>query len=147
MDAVMPFIRILGDVLITAAVVLLLNRQTMQAQKVATHEQSSQAYIESMKDYREWNSWDQKIVYAPDVISAILEYRGDPILEINEKGASAANSWKRSDSYKQYTANNTKDSDISAIYTAFEDSTKKYIAVLERNANGAVSTIHFVKQF
>lgn len=146
MDAIITFAKMFGDVLIAGIMIMLLSKQMIQAQSVAQREQEHQAQITAMKEYREWNSWDEKLVYAPDVISAILEYRGDPVVEINVKGANASNDWKRSKSYKKYTTANTKDTDIANIYTEFEDSTKRYKASLERNANGAVVIIHFVKQ-
>lgn len=148
MNAVQFFVQIFADLIIAVLLIRQLGGQFMIGQKIAKNEQDNQSRIEAMKDYREWNSWDTKKVRSPDVISAILEYRGDPKIEINSKGATADNNWKRSqDPPKVYTEANTKDTDIATIYTDFEDPTLQYISKIERNENGVVTVIHFIKQY
>lgn len=109
-------------------------------------ERANQATIQTMQEYRKWNSWDSKVVYAPDVVSAILEFRGDPKVQIDNPLSEDKNKWDENNIIKVYTTTNTTDSDLASIYTRFEDSTQKYVAQIERNANGEVSCLHFIKQ-
>ena len=129
------------DLIGVIVVIIIIVRMAGTFERAGRKEMHNQNSIAVMEEYRQWNQWDQRLVYAPDVLSAILQYRGDPDVAINEAGSDDTD-W--GDEIKRYTVDNTKDSDINSIYLEFEDSTKQYIAMLEKDVNGAVSCIHFV---
>ena len=129
------------DIIGVVTVIIIITRLTAVFERVGRREITNQDNIAVMTEYRQWNQWDQRLVYAPDVISAILQYRGDPDVAINDPGATDS---EYGDEVKRYTKDNTRDSDINRIYLEFEDSTKQYISLIEKDVNGAVKCIHFV---
>lgn len=92
---------------------------------------AEEAEVEALREYREFNQYDSKVVYAQDVISAILRYRGEPVVSVMD---GATKTWNLASAPCEYTT--------AAIAEQFSQ-TKQYNAVLVRNASNQVVRIEF----
>lgn len=92
---------------------------------------AEEAEAEILREYREYNQYDSKIVYAQDVISAILRYRGEPIVSVKD---GMTKTWSLVSTPCDYTT--------AALVGQF-DQTKQYNAVLVRDASNQVIRIEF----
>lgn len=142
MSPIQFFVVLGADMLITTGLLIMFAKGTSTAQTAGRIEQNNINTKQVMQEKRQWNRWDTKLVYSPDIVSAILEFRGTPIVEINNPISNDPYSW--GSKIGKYDTENTKDSDIAQIYTDFQDSTKQYISVLEKDVNGAVEKVHFI---
>lgn len=136
------------DLLLAGSIVMLFAKGSAMAQDIGKAEMQTQHNTTLIQEYREWNRWDMKITYNSDLISAALQYRGVPKIQVNKKGATST-TWGARDTalpISELTPANTKDSNVVDIYSAFEDATVKYVSMIEKDVNGEVSCIHFVEQ-
>lgn len=138
------------DIALTVALIIMMSKGMNTVQDTGRMERENQNNIAAMQEYRKWNAWDEKVLYSQDIVSAILEFRGDPEIVINKQNSQDKYAYTdntNSPNYiKSYTKSNTTDSDISQIYLDFADSTIKYISRLHRDENGEVDKIFFIRQ-
>lgn len=130
-EVLSDWIAVAVDLAITSAIVsaILLCFSTATTLNVAVSEQ--QAISSNIKEYAIHNEFDNRHVYAQDVISAILKHRGSPVVRvISSKGTYEWNSRGGSD----YTL---------ASVNQKVDSTVVYDATLVKSANGEVIAYEF----
>lgn len=136
------------DLIIFALCLSMFSKQSSMAQDAGRIERENQNTIQTMQEYRKWNAWDNNLVYAPDVVSAILEFRGDPEIWIVPPKDGDKNEPDDNNPIKVYTESNTRESDLVDIHTKFADSTQQYVSKIYRDDehNQEVSRIYFIKQ-
>jgi len=113
---------------VIVGIVLLLASINMGNAEIA----EQQAMQQTIAEYREYNQYDGKVVYAQDVVSAILMNRGDP--EVRVRIGSNVYAWTETSSPCEWS---------TVAITNLIDQTRMYDAGIVRNANGAIVAYEF----
>jgi hypothetical protein len=107
--------------------------------QIADQQQTQYNNMIAMQEYRQWDQYDNTLVYPQDVISFILQYRGDPeaFVDTSAGGGAPANyslQWTSTSAPCAYT-----DQDISDLLPIGVS----YTANIIKDGNGAVIAVQF----
>lgn len=121
------------DLLITAVILSSIITMMASAQQLNGEINEQQAIHAEITEYRQHNQFDNTEVYAQDIISAIMKYRGMPYVTV--KFADATYTWSGSVQATNYSASAISNK-ISSDYT--------YSANLVYDVGGVVIGYEFV---
>ena len=121
------------DLLITAVILSSIITTMASAQQLNGEINEQQAIHAEITEYRQHNQFDNTEVYAQDIISAIMKYRGTPYVTV--KFADATYTWSGSVQATNYSASAISNK-ISSDYT--------YSANLVYDVGGVVIGYEFV---
>lgn len=121
------------DLLITAVILSSIVTMMTASQNLNARISEQQAIHSEIVEYRQHNAFDNTEVYAQDVITAIMKYRGIPYVTVKIGGANFT--WSSSSKSTNYS--------VSAIAEKIT-SDKIYKASLVRSVNGEVVGYEFV---
>ena len=107
---------------------------TLSEQKVVT---------DRMREYREYNQFDNNVVYPADIISIIYQYRGLPYVYVEYDSTKLI--WSSSSISRYPTAVKQSDYRATAIASVI-DQTRFYRASLIYGGNGEVEGISFISE-
>jgi len=107
------------------------------SREYSRYQQSELDAIAVVKEYREWNVYDNTQVYAQDIATAILKYRGKPEVFVDTDLTVAVVwglKWDMATAPTQYTATIISGQlPVNAIY----------ISTIVKDANGSVIRLEF----
>lgn len=121
------------DLLITAVILSSIITMMASAQQLNGEINEQQAIHAEITEYRQHNQFDNTEVYAQDIISAIMKYRGTPYVTV--KFADATYTWSGSVQATNYSASAISNK-INSDYT--------YSANLVYDVGGVVIGYEFV---
>lgn len=93
--------------------------------------------IEVLAEYREYNKYDNTILWSQDVISTILQYRGLPEVHVKYKG---------SPSYVKYTLNTPSSEYTNEKLTDRFNVSSKFRSTVHKDENGTVDILIMEEQ-
>lgn len=121
------------DLGISAAILVCIVTVLNMAYKGNVALSRQQAISDSLWEYREYNQFDNTVVYPQDVVSAIFRYRGEPAIKVfSSKGSYT---WTQNSKPCEWT---------TAAINNLIDQTKVYSARVEKNSSGQIVSIVFV---
>lgn len=124
--------------LVTCALVLynsaFLNNISITSNEIQQREANTMA---TLAEYREYNKFDNTLIWSQDVISTILQYRGLP--EVSVKYASGSNN------LVNYTLTTPSSDYTNAALTDRFGVSSKFHANLEKDLNGSIVKITMVE--
>lgn len=100
-----------------------------------TIQQTEEYTVESLAEYREYNRYDDTILWSQDVISAILQYRGQPALKVSYKTGSTVT----------YNLNTVKDRYTNQYLSTQFNVSAKFHSYKQLDASGTVVQLNFVE--
>lgn len=131
-DWLMTAIDIVIDGPILVAVVSIMSVFLMLQSQMAVEQQNN----EMLKDYKEYNQYDNTHVYPQDVTAAIMTYRGFPSIKVkcSRSAVSSGDIWCESSAATEYKA---------AKINQVIDQNVIYDADIEKNPNGEIVSMTF----
>lgn len=102
-----------------------------------------QVTVDRINEYREYNQFDDTIVYPQDIVSAVYQYRGMPYVYVKCDANELI--WSSTMVSKHSSANKLSDYKAATI-TALIDQNRMYKATLEYGSNGQMEGICFIGQ-
>lgn len=93
--------------------------------------------IEVLAEYREYNKYDNTILWSQDVISTILQYRGLPEVHVKYKG---------SPSYVKYTLSTPSSEYTNEKLTDRFNVSSKFHSTVHKDENGTVDILIMEEQ-
>lgn len=137
------------ELMVTAIIIVYANNLNSIRKEFANNQQNEVNAIEISKEYRVYNRYDNTIIYAQDMVSALLEFRGEPhcrVITIDDKThdyyTTAKYPGKKDISPK--TAYNTET--LQSLYITAnnnEEASRRYKCSLTKNDNGEIAMITF----
>lgn len=128
------------DVGIVASVILIIvvalgGTERMQNAIAANHDATA-----VMREYREYNQYDNKYVYPQDVISAVYAYHGRPAIQVRTGGTTYAWSEFSTPIYNGHAVEYNTASIAQCV-----DESSMYFASIVKDANGSITMITFIQ--
>lgn len=93
--------------------------------------------IEILAEYREFNKYDNTIIWSQDVISTILQYRGLPEIHVKYKG---------SGTYVKYTLDTDSSCYTNAYLTNKFGVSSKFKSTIHKDENGSIDALIMEEQ-
>lgn len=132
MDWLMTGINIVLEGPLLAAVIAIMSVFLMLQSHMAVIQQNN----EIMKEYTEYNQYDNTHVYPQDVTAAIMTYRGFPAVKVkcSKSAVASGDIWSESSAATEYKA---------ARINERIDQNVLYDADIEKNPNGEIVSMTF----
>lgn len=122
--------------LVTCALVLynsaFLNNISITSNEIQQREANTMAVL---AEYREYNKFDNTLLWSQDVISTILQYRGLPVVSVKYTNNSTA--W--------YTLGTPNSDYTNAVLTGRFGVSSKFHASLKKDLNGTIEEIVMIE--
>lgn len=132
--------------LIIMSIVILFSLNTMQvAHEITNTIDQQEAVTTKMKEFRTYNAYDHTTVYSQDVVSLILETRGNPYIKVT--AGSAIYYWQNNKAVAttyHIPVQKATEYSSTAILTKLNIN-KVYKAELIKGGNGEVLGVSFVE--
>lgn len=93
--------------------------------------------IEVLAEYREFNKYDNTIIWSQDVISTILQYRGLPEVHVKYKGSAT---------YVKYTLGTPSNQYTNAYLTDKFSVSAKFKSTVHKDENGSIDALIMEEQ-